>query len=119
MTDTLATREAFEGLSDVGAPTRLHVKAWGRDVLLRDPPASAREEWEAFTQAHRGKPGAAPWRAKVAQLLLCDEAGKPLFTEDDLDFLGSRNASAMTDVFTAGVKLLAITDEEIAVLSGN
>lgn len=119
MTDTLATREAFEGLSDVGAPLRLHVKAWGKDVFLLDPTADVRDEWEKFTTDSRAKEGSAPWRAKVAQLLLCDESGKRLFSEDDLEFLGARNPAAMTEVFTAGMKRLAITDEEIAAVSGN
>lgn len=118
MNEPLTTRDAFEGLNDVGGPKRIHVKAWGRDVFLLDPTAAIREEWEGFIKKHEGS-SVAPWRAKVAQLLVCDESGKRIFTEADMEFLSGRDASAMTEIFTAGTKLLAITDEEIETLSGN
>lgn len=95
----------------------LFVKAWGRQVYLRDPSAADRDEWEIFASNHRGQN--ALWRAKVAQVLLCDEAGKRLFTEKQLAELGEKSAAALHEIWQAGVKLLSVTDEEIEELEKN
>lgn len=92
-------------------PTRLHVAAWGGDVFLLDPTAQTYDEWSIFCEENKGKP--APWRAKLASLLLCDESGKPLFTGDDVDTLAGWRPDGLVEVFKAGVELLKIDDQEI------
>lgn len=103
---------------DLKAPTRVHVTAWKRDVFLLDPTADVRDEWEMFCHSNQGKK--ASWRAKLAQLLLCDENGVRLFTEDqDVGRLGKKKASALNEIWLAGQKLLTVTDAEIEELEKN
>jgi hypothetical protein len=104
-------------LDDLRKPTTLHVKAWKRDVYLLDPTADIRDEWEIFCTANANK--RASWRAKLASLLLCDENGQRLFTDADVPKLGRKSAAALHEIWTAGVKLLSITDEEIEELEKN
>jgi hypothetical protein len=112
------TAEDILGIDDIRAPQKLHVKAWNREVYLLDPTADIRDEWEIYCASNQGKP--ASWRAKLASLLLCDEDGKRLFTNDaDVAKLGKKNAKAMHEIWQAGQKLLSITDAEIEELEKN
>lgn len=92
-------------------PTRLHVAAWGGDVFLLDPTAQTFDEWAMFCEENKGKP--APWRAKVASLLLCDEAGKPLFSAADVPTLAGWKPDGLLEVWKVGIKLLSVDDQEI------
>ena len=110
--------EDILAIDDIRSPQKLHVKAWRREVLLLDPTADIRDEWEIYCEANRGK--RASWRAKLASLLLCDEQGVRLFTTDaDVAKLGKKNAKAMHEIWQAGQKLLSVTDEEIEELEKN
>lgn len=117
-TDSPLTKAAdLLALQDRKTTIPLFVKAWGRQVLLRDPSAADRDEWEVFASNNRGQ--FALWRAKVAQVLLCDEAGKRIFTDRQLGELGEKSAAALHEIWQAGVKLLSVTDEEIEELEKN
>lgn len=104
--------------NDLKAPTQLFVKAWKRHVFLLDPTADTRDEWEMFCHSNQGKK--ASWRAKLAQLLLCDPTGVRLFPDDsDVAKLGKKKAQAMNEIWLAGQKLLTVTDAEIEELEKN
>jgi len=92
-------------------PKRLHVAAWGGDVFLLDPTAQTYDEWSIFCEENKGRP--APWRAKVASLLLCDEAGQRLFSDDDLPTLAAWKPDGLLEVWKVGIELLRVDDQEI------
>ena len=92
-------------------PTRLHVAAWGGDVFLLDPTAQTYDEWSMFCEENKGQP--APWRAKVASLLLCDEAGKRLFSAADVPTLAAWRPDGLLEVWKVGIELLKVDDQEI------
>ena len=94
-----------------GPPTKLHVRAWKRDVWLLDPTADIRDEWDIFRQEHRNRP--ASWRAKLASLLLCDENGARLYTAADVPALGKLRHKGLDEIFQFGAKLLDTTDEQV------
>ncbi len=103
----------------VGGPHRLEVKSLGgREVWLLEPTADIHDQWEAFQEWARGRDDA-PWRAKLASLLLCDEKGVPLFTAADVPKLGKMSAAVLTEIGKAGLKLLAVTDSEVEAAAGN
>lgn len=104
-----------------GGPVRLFVPAFGRDVFLLSPTALIRDEWEKFVvpaKKDTAADGSPPWRAKAAQLLLCDESGKRLFKDADVPFLSTLNPDAMTTIFLKAVQLLAVTEEEVRAVAG-
>lgn len=92
-------------------PKRLHVAAWGGDVFLLDPTAQTYDEWSIFCEENKGRP--APWRAKVASLLLCDESGQRLFSDDDLPTLAAWKPDGLLEVWKVGIELLRVDDQEI------
>lgn len=94
-----------------GPPTKLHVRAWSRDVWLLDPTADIRDEWDIFRQEHRNRP--ASWRAKLASLLLCDETGARLYTAADVPALGKLRHKGLDEIFQFGAKLLDTTDDQV------
>lgn len=98
-------------------PTRLHVKALGRDVWLLDPTAATYDAWSVFCELNQGKE--APWRAKLATLLLCDESGKRLFTDADVPLLDAWKFDALVEIWSVGVRLLRVEDKEVEELAGN
>ena len=115
----MLTRDDLIGLdaNKPAPPTKLHVKAWGRDVWLLDPTVETYDNWSIFCEANAGKP--APWRAKLATLLLCDEDGKRLFTDKDVSLLSSWRPDGLVEVWAAGLQLLRVTDAEVQEDAGN
>lgn len=117
MTEPITTAADILAIQDRKTTIPLYVKAWGREVLLRDPSAADRDEWEVFATNNRGQ--YALWRAKVAQILLCDAAGRRLFTEKQLAEIGEKSAAAVNEIWEVGVKLFSVTDQEIEELEKN
>lgn len=116
-TEPITTAADILSLQDRKTTIPLFVKAWGREVLLRDPSAADRDEWEVFATNNRGQ--YALWRSKVAQILLCDGSGKRLFTEKQLAEIGEKSAAAVNEIWEFGVKLFSVTDKEIEELEKN
>ena len=116
-TEPITSAADILSLQDRKTTLPLFVKAWGREVLLRDPSAADRDEWEVFATNNRGQ--YAMWRAKVAQILLCDASGKRLFTEKQLAEIGEKSAAAVNEIWEVGVKLFSVTDQEIEELEKN
>lgn len=117
MTTAITSAADLLALDDRKVTIPLFVRAWGREVYLRDPSAADRDEWEVFATNNRGQ--YALWRAKVAQILLCDEHGKRLFTEKQLGELGEKSAAAINEIWEAGVKMFSVTEQEIEELEKN
>lgn len=111
-------REDILKLKDLGEPVRLHVPEWNDDVFLRRPTANDRDAWELYCQEHAKHPKKI-WRAKLASMLLCDQAGKLLFTEKDIDSLGERSAAALHRIWEVALDLMKVTEKEVAELEKN
>lgn len=117
MSETLTSAADILAIEDRKKFVRVHVKAWKREVLLRDPSVADRDEWEIYATVNKGQPVA--WRAKVAQLLLCDEEGKRLFSEKDIPKLADKSAAAIHEIWDVGVKLFDVTEEDLDELEKN
>jgi hypothetical protein len=114
----LASKKAILDLEDLGAPVKLHIPEWGDDVYLRRPTANDRDAWELYCEEHKRQPHKV-WRAKLASLVLCDEEGKLLFTEREIEQLGHKSAAALHRIWQEALKLFRITEEEVAELEKN
>jgi len=52
-------------------------------------------------------------RAKLIVLCAIDEAGQPIFTADDVNRLGRRNAKPLDRLFNECKKITGLTDEDV------
>lgn len=120
MTDTPKPVEDAKdilALDDRKAPTPFYVHAWDRSVLLRDPMASDRDEWDIYCTKNQGKRVA--WRAKAAQILIVNSRDERIFTEDQIGELSKKSARALHEIWNECTKRLAVTDGEIKELEKN
>ena len=105
----LARRSVKPALEPVDEPEL------GGTVHVRMMTGSQRDRFEAL---HTANPGANP-RARLAAFTLCDEEGKPLFTEADVPALGELPSSAFDRIFPAAVRINGLGPKEIEDLGKN
>lgn len=95
-------------LSNKDLPVKsVEVPEWGGEVFVRTLTAL---ELEEFTDA-ASKDGKQV-RARFAATALSDEAGKRLFTDDDVEALSNKSHSALDRVWKVGAALNGIATEE-------
>lgn len=105
----------FDELLDLakpGQPTAYFVKAWGREVLFRDPTAADLDEWRMYCQ--RNKAADVPFSARLLQIMLCDDKGSPIVPPGDegLEALASMPAAGVAEAADAAMKILVPPAEE-------
>lgn len=122
----LTSKAAILEIHDnAGEAIPFHVPEWDKgtpeadgQVYLRRPTANDRDSWELYCEMNKGKPKVI-WRARLASMLLCDDAGNLLFTTDEATKLGEKNAAAMHRIWVRGLELMSITDAEVKELEKN
>ena len=104
-------------MDGAGDAVLFHVKAWGKDVYLRNPSLADRAEWERYAIANPKLTDAAG--AKMAQIMICNAKGERLFSEADLPKLLEKGAPGFMEIFERCIELLTISDEKVEDLEGN
>lgn len=115
--DLLTNPEELLGLPDIGEPTPHFIKAWKRTVLVKNPAGADLDEWMTYSRNNQGLN--VPWRAKLAQLMLCDAKGERLYKDSDVAKLHKKSAAALEEISVIAMKKLAVTPEEIEELEKN
>ena len=113
------TRENILEIQDIQIEL-VHVPEWGGDVYVKGMTGAERDKFESSLVVLRGKSqtlNMANIRAKLASLTICDENGKRLFSEQDVQVLSQKSASALQRVFVVAQKLSRIGDEDIEELA--
>lgn len=117
---SLLTKAAILAADDL--PTAdVAVPEWGGTVRIRAMTAGQREELEAELIHARNDGMVAPsnWRARHVAMFIVDEAGEPMFTENEAAQLGKKSGTAMNRVFDAINELNRGTAEAITDAAGN
>jgi hypothetical protein len=91
---------------------------WGGVVHVRSLNGSERDSYEAgmVRFGADGKPKEVRlqnMRAKLCALTICDETGKRLFSDDDMDALSQKNASALQKIFGVAQRLSGLTKRDV------
>ena len=94
--------------------TPVEVPEWGGTAHVRVMSGKLRDRFEA--EYSRDKSNI---RARLATYTLCDEAGKLLFAENQVDQVGEFSGVALDRVFTAAIKINAIGAADVAELEKN
>ena len=98
------------------------VPEWGEDaaVYVKGMTGAERDKFEGSLITLRGKDkqmNMANIRAKLASMTICDEKGKRLFNENDVQSLSQKSAAALQRVFAVAQKLSGISDEDVEELA--
>lgn len=92
------------------------VPEWGGSVFVRVMTGTERERFEG---AYDGLKSKHQVRSLVAVLTVCDEAGKPLFTEADVEAVGAKSGAALDRVFEVATRLAKVTKADVDALEKN
>ncbi len=104
---------------------RVEVPEWGGAVLVRGMGADEKAAWEKSLLVKKRRPGGEVSfesnekinvRVSLAIRCLVNEAGAPLFTEQDAPMLGQKSAAALERVFTVARRLSRIGMDDVAAL---
>ena len=89
---------------------------WGGDVRLRSITGAERDQYEQGLMQQRGKDrqmNLRNARAKLIVMCAVDEAGKRLFTDQDVAALGRKSAKPLDRLFDACRKLAGLSDDDV------
>lgn len=98
----------------------VHVPEWGGEVYVRGMTGAERDSFESSIIQMRGRDANVNFRnirAKLASLTICDENGKRLFTDDDVNALAKKSAVALQRVFTVAQRLSGIGEADVKELA--
>ena len=86
---------------------RINVPAWGGEVNVRELTAGEKERLEAlYSGEHTGT-----IQATVVSMVVLDDNGERVFTDDDIGALSSMSGSAIQAIFKAATRLSGVTTE--------
>lgn len=97
------------------------VPEWGGDVWVRGMTGAERDKFESGIVEQRGKDQSlnmANIRAKLASMTICDDTGKRLFSESDVQALSQKSASALQRIFAVAQRLSGIGEDDVKELVG-
>ena len=122
----LLTREQILQADDLKTED-VQVPEWGGAVRVRALSGDQRDAYEAAILIDRddGKGGTTVdvrrerLRATLASMSIVDEAGQPMFTEQDIAALGKKSARALARVVEAAQRLSGLTKKDMEELEKN
>lgn len=104
-------RKRLLGANDIKVEP-IEIPAWGGTYYLRVISGKARESFEEAYSQEKMK----NFRLRFLVLTLCDQEGKPILSDADMDALGERSSVEINRVFDAAWKLNAFTQEAVDAL---
>lgn len=113
------TRDAIAEAEDVEYDI-VPCPEWGGDVRLRSIRGTQRDAYEQSLVVEKSgsrQMNLRNARAKLIILCAVDEAGHLLFTADDLNMLGRKNAKPLDRLFDACRKLAGLSDDDVVKLT--
>lgn len=104
--------------------TRVEVPEWGGELLLRPMTGTERDRFEAEALNAREGEGLSMQylvgiRARTVAMHACDATGELIFTSEQIDMLGKKNANTLDRVFDVCREISGITSEDVDELEGN
>ena len=100
----------------------VEVPEWGGTVRVRSFTGRERDAFEASMVRGDGKDRKVDltnMRARLVGLTVIDEAGQRLFTDEEVDLLGSKSGAALDRVFAVAQKLNGLSGADVEELSKN
>jgi len=112
----MLSKDAILNAEDIKRET-VPVPEWGGDVIVGTMSGAARDVFEG--QMLDKKNGKKNMRAKLAAATLQDESGNLMFSESDIEKLGSKSAAALERIFEAALRINRIGPNDVDELAKN
>ncbi len=96
------------------------VKAWGGTVYVKGMTGAERDAFEASVITLKGNKqnfNLKNVRAKLCVMTLCDDEGKRLFEDADLEVLSGKSAEELSKVFVVAQRLSGISKEDVETMT--
>ena len=96
------------------------VPEWGGSVYVRALSGSERDSYEASivgTRTDNKQLNLNNIRARLCALTICDEAGKRLFSDAQINALGNKSAAALQRIYDVARKLSGLSPEDVEELA--
>lgn len=107
--------------ADDAKSVTVDVPEWGCSLQVRSLNNKERIDWEvACSKKRKGKVTMDPYRLKsLLVVMTCyDDGGHKVFTDDDVEALGSKNAAVVERLFEAAAQLCGVTEQDEADILG-
>jgi len=108
------TKDAIKSIDVPIRMEKVELPEWDGFIYVREMSAKARDAFEnsTFTFDSKGRldKNLSNYRAKFVVLTACDETGKLVFTPEDAEWLGERQAATVQKIFDAAQKLNNVPD---------
>lgn len=112
------TREKILQASDIKTE-KVNVPQWEGAVNVRTMTGTERDIFEQALLDSREKNTIANIRARLCALVVVDDEGKHLFTEEDITELGKKSSAALDIIFTVAQRMNGISKGDIKELEKN
>lgn len=92
------------------------VPEWGGEVWVKGLTGAERDKFESGILQQKGKSqqlNLANVRAKLASFSICDEEGKRVFSDEDVQALSQKSAAALQRVFGVAQRLSGLGEEDV------
>jgi hypothetical protein len=110
-------RSTILASSDLGLEL-VEVPEWGGHVHIRPMTGGERDAFE-FDVTSRKNKNYRGVRARLIAMVVCDADGARMFSDEDVEELQAKNASALDRLFSAAQRISGLTDEDVEELEGN
>jgi len=117
----LLNKEQIKSVSDLETQD-VEVPEWGGTVRLKSLTGAERDRFEASVVQGQGRNTTVNMqnlRAKLVAQSAIGEDGKPLFTEEDVKWLGEKSAKALNRLFNVAQQLSGLSESDVKELAGN
>lgn len=119
--DNILTRDEILGFNDLQIE-KVKIPEWkGKVVCVRGLSGEERDIFEDLTFGTDGtqKDKLKNFRAKLVSLCTCNEKGERLFTQDDIEALGRKSASALERIYRVAERLSGFRKKDVDELTKN
>lgn len=119
--DNVLTRDEALGYLDLQVEP-VKIPEWGGKILyVRRLSGEERDIFEDLTFGAEGsqKDRLRNFRAKLVCLCACNEKGERLFTQDDIEALGKKSASALERIYRVAERLCGFRKKDVDELTKN
>lgn len=115
----MKTADEILNYDDTLKREKVDVPEWETELFVKVMSGAERDRWELSTTALLKTPNLANIRASLCVMTICDEKGKRIFTNDQINALGDKSAVVLDRIFDIARRINKLNDDDIEELEKN